>query len=203
MTDPASPRPHASQPPTDALTGEALRPHAYDGITEFDKKLPNWWLHTLYWTMVFSFVYWFLHFHSPLVRSDGDKIVTELTRLEAVRLASAPATDDASLWQMAANPEFVSAGRDVYSINCQSCHAPDLRGKDAGGAYIGANLADATWTYGDRPELISKTIGAGILAKGMPAWEQALGPRRMAEVTAYLLSHHKPDANGVPTPNTP
>ena len=40
---------------------DPLRPHSFDGIHEYDKRLPNWWLWTLYGAIIYSAIYWGLY----------------------------------------------------------------------------------------------------------------------------------------------
>lgn len=162
-----------------------LRPHSYDGIQEYDKRLPNWWLNTLYATIVFWVCYWG-YFEFLRVGPDGPARVTgELATIEAVRLASSPQLDDASLWQMSRNPVFVAAGHATFSSTCASCHHEKLTGG------IGPNLLDHLWIHGGQPSEVYHTVTTGVLAKGMPSWGPVLGQKKVAEVVAYVLSHHQ------------
>lgn len=120
---------------------DPLRPHVFDGIAEYDKRLPNWWLLTLYGSIVFAIVYWMMTQHFRRV-SDGDKVTAAVQEIRAAKLASAGNYDDAVLWEMSRNPGIVAAGETLYKANCVACHGANLEGG------IGFNLADATWVHG-------------------------------------------------------
>jgi len=164
---------------------DQLRPHTYDGIQEFDKRLPNWWLFTLYATIVFWVGYWSYYewFHIGL--TGAQSVEVSMKEIEAAKLASAPAADDSSLWKMSRNSTFVDAGRVTFNTTCASCHTEKLTGA------IGPNLVDKLWIHGGLPSQIHATIEKGVLAKGMPAWGPILGPKKTAEVAAYILSYHQ------------
>jgi cytochrome c oxidase cbb3-type subunit 3 len=170
---------------------DALRPHTFDGIQEFDRRLPNWWLYTLYATIIFWIGYWSYYewFHVGL--TGPQRVEQAMTRIEAEKLASMAATriDDASLWQMSRNADVVASGHATFSSICVSCHKESLRGVDDGG--IGANLRRQVWIHGGRPTDIYHTVTNGVLAKGMPTWGPVLGQRKIVEVVAYVLSYHR------------
>ena len=124
---------------------DPVRHHVFDGIAEYDRRLPNWWLLTFYGAIVFAIFYW-LDTQIFARTTDEQELQKDLARIEAFRLADAGATrDDASLWKMSRNALFVQAGAATYKSSCASCHGEAL----AGG--VGANLVDATWIHGSRP----------------------------------------------------
>ena len=47
---------------------------------------------------------------------------------------------------------------------------------------------DTVWIHGGKPEEIVHTITTGVAAKGMPTWGPILGPQKIAQVAAYILS---------------
>jgi cytochrome c oxidase cbb3-type subunit 3 len=175
-----NPNPRSKPPEQDAL-----REHEFDGIQEYDKRLPNWWLLTLYGGIAFAIGYWFYYERASLGPSNEAALAQEMSVIEARRLASAPAVDDASLWKMSRNAVFVDAGRVTFNSTCASCHTENLTGA------IGPNLVDHKWIHGGRPTEIQALVEKGVLTKGMPSWGPVLGSRKISEVVAYILSHHQ------------
>ena len=188
--------------PTTPPPDDSLREHTYDGIREFNKRLPNWWLLTFYGAIVFSVAYWAVTRQFGLSRGDNAGIDAALQRVEAAKLASASAAklDDPTLWKMSLNPVFVEAGRATFNSTCVSCHKESLRGVDDGG--IGADLRDQSWIHGGRPTDILHTVTTGVPLKGMPTWGPVLGPKKITEVVAYILSYHREGEPGMGPPAT-
>lgn len=169
-----------SPPPDDAL-----RPHSFDGIHEYDKRLPNWWLATFYGAIIFWVGYWFYYHRAHIGETQVARLEHQLAAIEAAKLANTPTLDDASLWKMSRNPVFVEAGRATFETTCVSCHNAKLTGG------IGPNLVDHLWIHGGTPTEIYHTVTNGVLVKGMPSWGPVLGAKKVSEAVAYILSHHQ------------
>lgn len=172
-------------PPNRPATEEAVRAHSFDGIQEYDKRLPNWWLATFYGAIIFWVGFWFYYERAHLGPSNTELLKQQLAVIEAAKLASAPSVDDASLWKMSRNAVFVDAGRATFNGTCASCHTEKLTGA------IGPNLVDQLWIHGGRPTDIYNTVTQGVLIKGMPSWGPVLGAKKVSEAVAYILSHHQ------------
>ena len=169
---------------------DPIRPHVFDGIQEYDKRLPNWWLYTLYVTIVFWVGYW-AYYEWLHVGLTGPQVVnTAMARIESERLTAAK-LDDASLWKMSQNATFVEAGKGTFLANCAACHLTSLRGKSESAAAIGPDLTDTAWVHGGKPTEVYDLIMKGVLTKGMPTWGPVLGAKKITEVTAYILSKHR------------
>jgi cytochrome c oxidase cbb3-type subunit 3 len=184
--NPSSPNP----PPDDS--GPKLRPHVYDGIQEFDQRLPNWWLNTLYGAIAFSIVFWFAYMIARVMPEDGAQVDAAMAQIAAAKMAaSIDVTNDDLFWDMSRNPVFTDAGKTTYTSLCAACHLVSLKGKGENPGAVGPDLTDLAWIHGGTPKEIYATVSQGVLAKGMPAWEPVLGQKKTAEVVAYLLSHHQ------------
>lgn len=172
--------------------GVKLMPHSYDGIQEYDQKLPNWWLFTLYAAIVFSVFYWFVFFvaDSPgsIERLERDMALIEKRRLES----SIDISNNDLFWQAAASQGMVVEGQKIFETNCVVCHGIAMTGMDAstGANLPGVSLVDNQWIHGNRPSDIYQTIFNGVMEKGMQAWGAQLGQERIVKVVAYILSKH-------------
>ena len=51
-----------------------VRDHVYDGIQEYDQKLPNWWLFTWYITMVWFVIAWLAYYQFGVGRTDHEAV---------------------------------------------------------------------------------------------------------------------------------
>jgi cytochrome c oxidase cbb3-type subunit 3 len=187
MTDPAD---HSPDAPLD----DTLRTHSFDGIQEYDKRLPRWWLLTLYGAIAYAFVYWAYYHTYGLGASPARLLETEMAENAARAAQKSGVIDDGMLWKLSADPQAVSGGKATFDTICVACHKPDLTG------LIGPNLVDKEWIHGGKPMDAFKTVNEGVLAKGMPAWGPMLGRQKMSEVVAYIFSFHKPGEEVVIVP---
>lgn len=177
---------------------DPLRPHTFDGIQEYDKSLPNWWLFTFYITFVFAIGYWIYYQKTGTGPDQHEEYQIALQQLqEAVAIVekSAPGITNDSLQALADDPAAVAAGQQHYMSNCFPCHGNELQGPPAPGL-PGVSLVDAEWLHGNEPIQIHATITNGVLEKGMPGWGPVLGSKRITELTAFILN--KQDPNVVP-----
>jgi len=168
-----------------------LMPHSYDGIQEFDQSLPNWWLFTLFGSIIFSALYWAYYFHSGVAVDDHTALDADLSALEAKQLAAVKNLDDETLWKMSRNAQTVTEGQAVYASLCITCHGPTLAGIKG----LGFRLNDTSWVHGNTPTSIFRNISEGIVFDGKPtgmAPQKALGTAKLAAVTAFLLSTQEP-----------
>ncbi len=182
-----------------------LRPHIYDGIQEYDQRLPNWWLFTLYIAIVFFVGYWLAYYQFKLIDSDEARLNKAIASIDAARLKQLEAIDDARLWAMSQDPVVVERGKSTFMTTCVACHGPDLMGKKNNPALPGLPLADQEWKYGHQPTDVLKLVrkGSPDVTKGMPPWEPVLGVSRVIDVTAFILSLHKEGEPFTVAPDAP
>ncbi|MGF1484703.1 MAG: cbb3-type cytochrome c oxidase N-terminal domain-containing protein [Opitutales bacterium] len=182
---------HAQEAKGPVQKGEIrLLDHSYDGIQEYDQRLPNWWLFTLYGAIVFSFVYYFFSIQSGVGPSDYASVQNELNRLQEIQLAGGFDADDPEVfWDMMRNPDVVAEGREIFETSCVTCHGADMQGI----AGLGFNLIDDEWTYGASPPEIYHTVFNGINKDGaqvMQPWGPSLGQQKVGRVVAYVMSQN-------------
>jgi cytochrome c oxidase cbb3-type subunit 3 len=159
--------------------------HEIDGIQEYDNKLPNWWLYTLFGSIIFGFGYWFVYQTSGFGDLPHAAYEAEMDKAAMAQAGDAkllgPVTPEA-LTTLSKDRGVVARGKQVFTTTCVACHRAD------GGGVVGPNLTDEFWLHGGAPDKVYKTITSGVADKGMPAWGPQLGPERVQAVTAYVLT---------------
>jgi cytochrome c oxidase cbb3-type subunit 3 len=169
-----------------------LRPHTYDGIQEYDQRLPRWWLLTLYGAIAFAFIYWGYYHTYRVGTTPADSLREEMAANAERAAQKIGLIDDDTLWKMSKDAPAIASGKVTFETTCAACHKPDMTG------LIGPNLVDQQWIHGGMPLDAVRTITDGVAAKGMPAWGPMLGKQKTYEVVAYIYSHHQPGEPIVP-----
>lgn len=163
---------------------DTVMEHEFDGIREFDNKLPNWWLWIMWGSMVFALFYWMV-FHTleirDLPRADFAAEMRQADEAMFERMKNNPVTDE-SLMALTEMPAKVAEGRATFVKFCVACHL------DKGQGMVGPNLTDGVWIHGCAPTDLYKTVTDGVAAKGMPSWINQLGPGGVQTVVAYVTT---------------
>lgn len=172
-----------------------IREHVYDGIQEYDQKLPNWWLFTLYITMVWFVIAWFIYYQTPIrTLTDHERVDQHIAVIEGKKKAELEkmlaSLSNESLKEMSADATHTAAGKAIFETKCAACHGINLDAKLNGVTLPGLPLNDTEWKYGGKPLEIMKTVteGSPDVTKGMIAWKTQLSPSEIAQVVSYVLS---------------
>jgi len=76
----------------------------------------------------------------------------------------------------------LAAGKKIWIASCVACHGADGQGG------IGPNMTDEFWIHGGDVKDIFKTIKYGVPEKGMISWKSQLKPKKMQQVSSYILT---------------
>ncbi len=175
--------------------GVTIRDHVFDGIQEYDQKLPNWWLFTFYIAIVYFVIAWFVYYQTPArIPTDGEHIDGQIAVIEQKKNAElesmlASLSDD-SLREMSKDATHAAAGKAIFEAKCAACHGLDLSSKLNGMQLPGLPLNDTEWKYGHNPLQIMNIVtnGSPDVTKGMIPWKTQLSPSEIAQVVSYILS---------------
>ena len=180
-----------------AATSPHETTHVWDGdLTEYNNPLPRWWLWLFLLSIAFACGY--LALYPGLGKYPGLLQWSSAGQLRAdQRVAQGDfdrrfaGIESKSLAALAGDPSAMATGRNLYALNCSSCH-----GSDARGATGFPNLTDRDWLWGGGEDTVVQTISYGRDGV-MPAWGPVLGAAGVDQVMAYVLSlsgRHPADA---------
>ena len=187
----------------DPVTGTPTTGHDWDGIHELNTPLPRWWLWTFYITIVWAIGYWIVYPAWPLLTTSTqgvfgyhsrNAVVTDLAELKAQRGPMMDKLSEASITEIAGNPQLLdfarAQGRVAFADNCAPCH-----GAGGGGAKGYPNLNDDDWLWGGKLADIEQTIRFGARStsdKGrqgnMPPFTGVLKPNEISAVADFARS---------------
>ena len=191
-----------------------LREHEFDGIQEYDQKLPNWWLFTFYAAIAWLVIFWVLYYYTTVFTDPHQALKDQIIAVQQAKSAEleklvATLDDSKLVHDWATKPEVVAAGEATFLTNCTPCHGVDLSATmTVGGTKVplpGLPLNDHQWKFGGRPMQLFKLINEGSPPEStgnngakMQVWGQQLSPKKIAEVVSYIISKVPEDFKDIP-----
>lgn len=186
--------------------------HEWDGIREYNKPLPKWWLWTFYITIVWGIGYTIAYPAWPGITGATAGVLGYSTRAEVAEEIARVDQANGPINQKLAEVELASiseddelsnyagnAGAAVYRSWCAQCHGSGGAGSSQTGWAAGyPNLLDDDWLWGGSIEAIHETITHGIRNENdpdaryseMPAFgrDELLAREEIDQVVNYVLT---------------
>lgn len=180
--------------------------HEWDGIKEYNKPLPRWWLWTFYATIVWGVLYTIAYPAWPLINgatagvlgySTRGEVVEDIARFEEANAGINAQLASVELTEIANDPELnqyaQNAGAAVFRAWCSQCHGSGAAGVQASGY---PNLLDDDWLWGGDMESIAFTVRHGIRNEvdpdarysEMPVFGEILEDEEIDAVVEYVYS---------------
>ena len=163
--------------------------HVWDeDLRELNNPLPRWWLWLFVITTIFGLGYLVIfpglgNYRGTSGWTSERQHAEQAATSEALLAKTFAPYEHHSALELAANPEAVRIGRNLFVNNCAACH-----GSDARGAPGFPNLTDHDWLWGGTPEAIEQSIAQGR-SSVMPQWKAALGgDSGVEDVLRYVMS---------------
>jgi cytochrome c oxidase cbb3-type subunit 3 len=161
--------------------------HNYDGISELDNNLPQWWVWLFVLTCVWAAGY-MVYYHMMGGPGQLEEYNAEIAAAAPAQPAApepgaettAPALAEAT--EASTDDAVLALGKEVYMKNCMVCHTAD------GGGLIGPNMCDDYFIHGPLYSDSVRIINEGVLAKGMIAWKGVLKPEEIHAVASYIYT---------------
>jgi len=138
-------------------------------------------------------------YRSPLAVTSDD--LDRLSVAHSLAMSAVMSRDtDTPSYVLLSEPADIAAGKDIFLVNCASCH-----GKLGEGG-VGPNLTDNYWLHGSEFNDIVKTVRYGFPTKGMIAWLGTIPEDdiiRAASFVVTLKGSTSPNAKGPEGERTP
>lgn len=160
--------------------------HNYDGITELDNNLPQWWV----WLFILCCVWaagYMMYYHMMGGPTQLEKYTNEMIAAAPPEpiapppgtevVTAAPAVDEPST-----DAAVLAHGKELFLKNCMVCHTAD------GGGLIGPNMTDDYFIHGPQFSDSVRIINEGVLAKGMISWKAILKQEEIYAVASYVYT---------------
>jgi cytochrome c oxidase cbb3-type subunit 3 len=182
--------------------------HDWDGIREYDRPTPSWWLWVFWACVAWAIGYWVLMPAWPLVGdysrgllgySQRAAVAADVAKSRQAQARYVARIAAAPLETIRTDPELLefalAAGRSAFAVNCSQCH-----GQGAQGAPGFPNLNDDDWLWGGSLDEIHRTIRFGVRSghaetheSQMPAFlrDQLLEPKQIDDAAEFVLSLSK------------
>ena len=178
--------------------------HEWDGIREYDKPMPRWWLITFIITVIWGLGYTIIYPAWPLINGATPGLLGYSSRQDVAEKIEAVNRENATIEakllatpmeEIINDPDLVrfakAGGGAVFRTYCSQCH-----GTGAQGAKGYPNLQDDDWLWGGDLAAIETTLRHGIRYDGdedtrysqMPAFGEILEDADIEKLAEYVLS---------------